>query len=59
MTDKGKKEISRPTRLLLLLVLIGMPVLLISKAARLWNSTCIFGFFYINVICCWNRRRDI
>jgi len=31
MTDKGKKEISRPTRLLLLLVLIGMPVLLIVK----------------------------
>lgn len=31
MTAKGKKEISRPTRLLILLAIIGVPVLLIVK----------------------------
>ena len=31
MTAKGKKEISRPTRLLILLAIIGIPVLLIVK----------------------------
>ena len=31
MVQKGKKEISRPTRLLILLAIIGLPVLLIIK----------------------------
>ena len=47
MTDKGKKEISRPTRLLLLLVLIGMPVLLIVKQPDYGTALAFFVSFIL------------